>query len=1524
MFVLILQVFLWTPFGQTILGNIATSYLSKYLKTTISISRIEISFFKFIEIKDLYVEDQKGDTLAYIHNLQVGIRKLKFADDKTVLYFNRVELDRPVFYLEKAKGDSNTNLTFILEAFSSDSPPSDKDVIVRSRKTLVHNGKFTWHDYNFAYNDSAIDWKHLEIDSIELDAEHYHLINDSMTAVLKKVGLVEQSGFDLDTLAGSATFSSTVTQVENLKIVTPGSRISAFLRFDYDSVADYSEFITNVHMKADIDTSNIALDDIAYFASTLNDVGGVYTLAGSESGPVNRMNFRNLFIGYKDHTRIRGNISISGLPDVASTFVSAHFKEVSTSWHDLNGYKFPPSSPENVLSLPEKMKVLGIIRFKGDFTGFFNDFVTYGLFTTDAGSVYSDLKLNPGNESGEIDYSGYISTKELNLGLLLENPEMFGLLTMNMSVKGKNLDFEKMDMTAEGKIERIDLNGYSYRNIDLDGGISYKEIQGIVHIDDPNLKLDFDGMINLQNTPIYAFEMSVPYSRPTRLHWIDRDSNDIMRFDSYFNFQGNSIDNIIGRAGITDFSIEEYEELTRLKKVELIAMTSKNHKTIALESENINAQLNGEFKSSDVINGIKTLVYNWMPNLYDAPPPPLDTINTLNFHLSAWNFSGFSKLLLPSVTFRDTIEIDVIYRSDSAALLVDIESPQINVKGTLLDNFTGDLYMTMDTVSLELDMEKLVLTDKKHIDNFMLNAIMDTNEIDLHTIWSNEPDTPAYSGNIKARLKVESTEQFSVDFDSSEITINDTTWHISDSAYIAINGKTIDLQNFRIENSGQGVFINGRISENPDDTMGIVINNFDLDHLNRLLSYKNISIKGVVRGHAMVQDVYHELIFTSDLKFDSLRINEQSIGTGHVTSAWSNNNDRLDVDLYFKDKNLERINLKGSYAPRNESNQLDFILKADSMPISVAEPFVKDFVTDLSGSLSGNATIKGMLKNPDIDGHFTFNKVRTRVVYLNNYFNIDNQEVFFMNDLIGCDAIRITDDNGKALLMNLSIFHSHFSHFNIDMSIYTLDRMMVLNTTPSDNETFYGTIYLDKGAVIGIDTDQKGNYNLNATAKLGKDTKVYIPLYESSDTDDNNFIHFISYEDQKDSTEINKLFLKKEESNFNLDLAIELSPDAQVQLLFDKYANDNISAAGEGNINIGISAEKGFTINGTYEITKGSYLFTFSNIISKYFNIHNGSRISWNGDPMTGQADITAGYKLRTSLYDLGITAAYDTSELQKRIPVEVLLYMKNNYMNPDLEFGFNLPTRYDEVEALLNGLDNNEKNKQVFSLLILNKFLPLTGSAGGVDAAGAIGASTAEMISNQLSNWLSQISQEVDIGVRYKPGDEISADEVEVALSTQLFNDRLLIETNVGFATGPNASSQANNIVGEFTLTYKINKRGNLTAKVFNRSNELNPVYQNQAPYTQGIGIGYTEYFFSMSDLGCRMANNVRKEDNKRDCVKEYRMHEESITEKRIRRIDKKMEYYRKVEERKKERASRKQSRKADRKKKPGNPSDI
>jgi hypothetical protein len=262
-----------------------------------------------------------------------------------------------------------------------------------------------------------------------------------------------------------------------------------------------------------------------------------------------------------------------------------------------------------------------------------------------------------------------------------------------------------------------------------------------------------------------------------------------------------------------------------------------------------------------------------------------------------------------------------------------------------------------------------------------------------------------------------------------------------------------------------------------------------------------------------------------------------------------------------------------------------------------------------------------------------------------------------------------------------------------------------------------------------------------------------------------------------------------------------------------------------------------------------------------------GGRIVWFGDPFDAQLDIQATYRVRAPLYDI----MYEKNEAyKKRVPVDVVMRLRDKLMNPSIGFEVRMPTVDENVRTQVNSVLSTEQelNKQVFALMVVNRFVqPQSYTGGGApsETANFFGTTGSELLSNQISNWLSKLSDDFDLGVNYRPGDNITQDEVEVALSTQLLNERLLLSTNVGVSSGAQRSTTNNQIIGDFQLEYLLTPEGRLRAKVFSIGNDQNLTGANQSLTTQGAGVAYREEFSTWGEFWQKLLNNFRKDENDR-----------------------------------------------------------
>ncbi|NCD43436.1 MAG: translocation/assembly module TamB, partial [Bacteroidia bacterium] len=403
------------------------------------------------------------------------------------------------------------------------------------------------------------------------------------------------------------------------------------------------------------------------------------------------------------------------------------------------------------------------------------------------------------------------------------------------------------------------------------------------------------------------------------------------------------------------------------------------------------------------------------------------------------------------------------------------------------------------------------------------------------------------------------------------------------------------------------------------------------------------------------------------------------------------------------------------------------------------------------------------------------------------------------------------DPRGNRLIVNGGLKHQYFDDFELDMNL-DFQEIQVLKTTSMDNSSFYGRIYSSGDLSIQGSLD---NLFITANVNTNTGTDIFVPVTYSISVGANDFITFVNPYDTLTKTVI--AVPPPSGSGINIETRIQVDPNTKMKIFLPDNMG-NMDVRGYGDIRFLMDDEYNYEIFGDYEIEGGSLLFTLQNVIRRSFNIRQGGRIKLTGDPMDAELNVEAIYHLRAGLN--GLPTA-DTSMSSRRIPVDCVLGLSGPVSNPIIDFKIEMPDVDEQTRELIYSTIDTSNNtlmtQQMLSLLVLNSF---SFSSPNTALTSGLGATSFDILTNQLSNWLSQISKDFDIGINYRPGDEITQEEMEVALRTQLFNDRVIIDGNIGVMGSDNAEN-ASNIVGDVNVEVKITRDGRLRLKAFNKSND-------------------------------------------------------------------------------------------------------
>ena len=609
--------------------------------------------------------------------------------------------------------------------------------------------------------------------------------------------------------------------------------------------------------------------------------------------------------------------------------------------------------------------------------------------------------------------------------------------------------------------------------------------------------------------------------------------------------------------------------------------------------------------------------------------------------------------------------------------------------------------------------------------------------------------------------------------------------------------------------------------------------------MNGLLG-EEMDLQGEANGVVELSNVYDKTIITSELSLFDLELNKYEIGNLCINSTWDSKKNRLRADGEIERDSVQPLRFAGSYSPNDNESPLDFLLTMNGFDLSILNAFLGEDVLGISGTASSMVSLTGTFDKPKLEGDLMLRNAELFVPFLKTTYAFTDK-IHIDPEMFAFDNIKIFDEEGNEGRLTGQVLHKNFVDWQYDVLLEMDKPLLTMNTKEGDNSDFYGKAYTT--GFLNISGFGSQTF-FDMTLKSEKGTTFILPMSSSGELQFDSYIQFINPLDTATKKE-----LKADLSGITMNMQLDVTEDAEFQIIFDEAVGDVMKGRGKGHLSMIINNLSTFNMYGMLELTQGSYLFTLKNLLNKPFEVKPGGSIAWYGDPMAAELDMQAIYKASASLNDI-IPDPNQTSG--KRVPINLIMGLQGKMMNPTIGFDLELPQSDQLTKSRLASIvsTEQERNRQAFALLVMGRFIspPNITQTGGTGVGLASNGS--ELISSQISNWLSQISDDFDLGFNYRPGDKISNEQIELALSTQLFNDRVSVTGNFGVARGSANTGQTTNYIGDVRVEYNITQDGKIRLMVYNESNDRRMTTTTQSPYTQGIGVIYQEEFDNWKQL--------------------------------------------------------------------------
>jgi hypothetical protein len=1451
----VVSILLAFPPVQTFIAQKAANYFSKELGVSITIDKIGISLIsRKIHFKELTVLDHHQDTLLTAGKLSTRIDILSISESNFVL--GETSLQDALFRLHKYKGEQGMNLDFILRQFKSDKPKDtpSKPFGFKIRKITLDNVAFNYIDDTATPLPASFQPANIRTLISAGEVNDFRIAKDSIIFKVREIQALDRSGSGMAHFETDFVICSTAMLFENTLLETvQGSFVRGDIRFKYSNWQSFGNFIDSVRFDSDIKESTIRVKDVAFYSDALLGIPITAKFKGKVTGPISDFRGRDLELSFGQYSGLMMDADVYGLPDIDSMFFDVKMRKLLVTADDIAQLKLYEDGAGIVL--PKEVYRMGMVSYTGRLTGNTWDFVTKGLLNSSVGAIYTDLRLagEPGFKNPY--YTGIIKTTSFDPGKLTGNTTILGPISGELSVDGKGFNPKTMTVTAVGNFSSFVLYGYSYKDIHLNGTFDKMSFNGKLNINDENIGLAFNGETDFsKEIPQFNFDARIKHADLQKLgFWKDT----LIIHDVHLNLDmaAKNIDELQGKFIADSLSFTADTNTHFVQKIDVSADTADGQRRFQVYSSLLDLNMTGNFKFVPLINNLLYNANSYFPSLklkYDTALARTD--QRFNFDITLKNMKPAFDVFVPDLFVTPNTTLSGRYFSELRTAELDLQSGYIRYKKMKISDPELSLSTSSGDVEIDLALSRFNISDSLWFDYINIRSTANNDSVKFGVQWAADVYGIS-SGNINFSTWLGKPGQYDLYFYDTKLLLKEKQWKLRDNAFVSYSSTQLLVKDFDLmADFGGSLKVSGVGSESNDDKLNITLDKFPVAYL-RTFGQNLPELGGALSGTAGIGGLFTNPIVSADLKIDTLSMYKQLLGDFSFTSRYNNSDQSLSLNGELKTESGNSLELRNGkiYPTRKTGNNMDLKLTFQRFNIKPAEVFLAPVMTNLRGFLTGNLHIGGSFNAPELTGEAVIDGGHIDVPYIGASYDLKfkpGKKAIISRSLIDFGEIELQDELYHTANLKGSIKHKDFKNLEIYAEIKGTN-FLFFNATKEQSPSFYGTAVATGTAVIKgpIET-----LDISAGVKTEKGTRLFIPMASGpSEAAENSFVIFI---DSKDTTAKEVVREKKPVGGIQLFIQAEVNENAEVQIIFDEFSGDVIRSVGKGDLRIELNRLGELSMYGDYEVIKGDYLFTLKNLINKKLKLEQGGTIYWSGDPTRARIDAAASYSLRTSPSPLFPGSSSETGgttgadNFKARIPVEVIVNLDGELLEPQITFDIQFPTVDENTRSKLQQAisTDDEKNKQAFALLVLRQFI--SSGTGGSDAVNVAGGNTLEVLSNQLSNWVSKLSESFDARVNYRNKDNTNTgqDQVELALSTQLFNDRVSVDGNFGVSTSKSTTSNANNSVLDLTVEVKITNDGKFRIRGFNRSNDANII--RPYPYTQGVGVSYQTSFDTWKEL--------------------------------------------------------------------------
>ncbi|SFZ89662.1 Family of unknown function [Flaviramulus basaltis] len=1394
---------------------------------------------------------------------------------------------------------TQTKNNVVTESVNNVSKDIEKDIIkfewpnlrVALKNLDLENNKLGYFVNNEKSNKNIFNANTIELNNFSLKGESVFIKDKSAGLIIKSGSFKETSGYQLKEFELDVNVTDTDFIINQFSLAVNQNYVTGKMEMQYPTLSALFEAPEKSKVSLNLSDFRFDLHDVFPFQPDLSNNPTFVTLSNKAIsgnikglGNLSEIKFPKLNVLWGKSTQISANGTIFNItnPDKLRYNIPS-FKAI-TIYEDVA--KFIEVDSQSI-NLPKNISLIGSIN------GNENSIETNSELKTEQGIV----AINGDFTSSEnLVFNTEISINNYQIGQLLKNPKL-GNLTTSIKASGKGENLNSLNADLETTVNSFNFNNYAINNLKLNGHIENGEGKVTSKYKDENINLNLIANVLLDSiAPKVNLELDLIGANLQALGLMNRDIRTGLKL--YADFKGNATSYDVS-ANVNDGVVVYDNKSYLIGDLDAKAHIRSDTTSVSVSNKILNMQLESNTDPKTFSESLKNHILSYFYR-ENKLPDSLNKSVKLKFKGDIVDAPLLTDVFLVNIKDLDTVNISVDFDEAERKLKGNITAPKINYSDYIMDGLALSIDTNKDKFIFDLGFNQ-IKAGPLFIPRSIIKGEQLNNELSLDFIAYDKEEEMM---NVKAEITGDS-ERLRFHVIPENLTLNKSKWIIPSDNEIIITEKKLAFNNFKINKNNQSIQITDKDPSIEKNHIALNYANFKISEFFNYLNPEKKLATGNLNGNFILEEPFNNTGFLANLTISKLSLMDVDMGILSVDGkSLGGNSYNLNASLKDGDVNLD---LKGNYTSDTKDAKLNLDLIINEFKMKALTGFSQGLITGTDGNFSGKFGVNGTTVNPIYNGNINFNNAHFEVPMLNSAFTLKNEKLNIDNDGLKLNNFTILDESNNTFVASGNVGTETFLNPTFDLSLKA-DNFSFINASKEDNEFLYGKGVFDADAKITGDLQIP---KIDMTLNVGSQTDLtyVLPSAQVNVEERDGVVIFVNRENP------NAILTKTEEQTatlkgFDITANLNIGKEAAVTIIIDEQTGDNFKISGEGELNFAMNPNGQMNLVGVYNVSSGHYEMNLYNLVNRRFEIAEGSRVSWSGNPFDAKLDVRATYKIETSASGLMAPASsgIDASAKNKYkqvLPFYVYLNIDGELMAPKISFNLDMPEDeqgsiggqvYGRVQQI--NQQDDELNKQVFSLLVLNRFYPDSGSDG---SSGGFASMARDNLNDAVSDQLNTFSDkllgktgfELDFGLDsytdYQGNAPQDRTQLDIAAQKKLFNDRLVVR--VGSEVDIQGSSSTNEptpLIGNVSLEYLLTEDGRYKIRGFRR-NEFENVIDGQTIAT-GIALIFTQEFNKFNELWDAMfKGKTLKEEQQEEKAKSVEESQEQKEENVSKSLDKK-----------------------------------